>query len=118
MQDSIGVLELLVDKNSIQVTADKADILKSSLKPDSATELRSFLELLQFFRIFIHHISKTAASLIDLTKKILVCIYETANVRNLSRICGEKSRIFLFLWLLVERSCLDVINMHPGQQLE
>ena len=62
-------LGLVIGENGIKVNPKKVDILKTWPKPNSLTDLRSFLGLLQFFRRFIPKFSKIAAPLTGLTKK-------------------------------------------------
>jgi len=69
MKEEIEFLGLVVGKNGIKVDPRKVEILKTWPKPDSITDIRSFLGLLQFFRRFIPKFSQIAAPLTNLTKK-------------------------------------------------
>lgn len=69
MQGNTNFLGLLVGSDGIRVNPDKVEILKTWPKPESVTELRSLLDLLQFFRRFIPDFSKIASPLTDLTRK-------------------------------------------------
>ena len=68
-KDEMDFLGLLIGTNGIKVNPKKVDILKTWPKPESVTDLRSFLGLLQFFRRFIPKFGEVAAPLTDLTKK-------------------------------------------------
>ena len=68
-QEEMDFLGLIIGKNGIKVNPKKVEVLRTWPKPESLTDLRSFLGLLQFFRRFIPKFSSLAAPLTDLTKK-------------------------------------------------
>ena len=68
-QTEIDFLGFLVGKDGMRVNPEKVDVLRTWPTPESLTELRSFLGLLQFFRRFIPKFSAIAAPLTNLTKK-------------------------------------------------
>lgn len=69
LQTEIKFLGLIVGRNGIKVDPSKVEILQTWPKPRTLTEVRSFIDLLQFFLIFIKGFSKLAAPLTNLTKK-------------------------------------------------
>ena len=69
MKDEIEFFGLLAGKNGIKVDPTKMSILKTWPKPNSVTDLRSFLGLLQFFRRFIPKFSPVAVPFKNVTKK-------------------------------------------------
>ena len=69
MKDNIDFLGMFVGKDGIRVNPEKVQIIMTWPKPNSLTDLRSFLGLLQFFRRFIPNFAKIASPLTDLTKK-------------------------------------------------
>eukprot|EP00171_Calliarthron_tuberculosum_P001356 IDg1356t1 len=60
---------MVVSEDGMKVGDDRVKIVRHWPKPTSLTELRSFVGLLQFFRIFIHDFSRIAAPLTNLTRK-------------------------------------------------
>lgn len=69
MKIEIDFLGLIVGKNGIRVNPSKVEVLKSWPRPQSLTDVRSFIGLLQFFRRFIKDFSTLATPLTNLTKK-------------------------------------------------
>ena len=69
MQEEIDFLGFLVGKKRIRVNPEKVEVLKTWPRPETLTDVRSFVRLLQFFRRFIPKFSEIAAPLTNLTKK-------------------------------------------------
>lgn len=69
MKSEISFLGMIVGKGGIKVDPKKVEVLKNWPKPNSLTDVRSFMGLLQFFRRFIKDFSKLSAPLTNLTKK-------------------------------------------------
>ena len=69
MKIEIDFLGLVVGKNGIRVNPLKIEVLKSCPRPQSLTDVRSFIGLLQFFQRFIKDFSSLATPLTNLTKK-------------------------------------------------
>lgn len=68
MKKEMDCLGLIVGRDGLRVNPDKIEVLETWPKPESLTDLRSFLGLLQFFRRFIPKFSEVAAPLTDLSK--------------------------------------------------
>lgn len=68
-QDEVEFLGLMVGKNGIRVDPAKTEVVEKWPRPQSLTELRGFLGLVQFFRRFIKKFSGLAQPLTELTKK-------------------------------------------------
>ncbi len=69
MKQEISFLGIIVGRGGIKVDPKKIDVLQNWSKPLTLTDVRSFMGLLQFFRLFIKEFSKLAAPLTNLTKK-------------------------------------------------
>ena len=69
MKIEIDFLGLDVGKNGIRVNPLKIEVLKLWPRPQSLTDVTSFIGLLQFFRRFIKDFSSLATPLTNLTKK-------------------------------------------------
>lgn len=69
MTSETEFLGLRVGRNGISIGEDRKKLVKDWPRPKSISELRSFVELLQFFRRFIHQFSEIAAPLTNLTRK-------------------------------------------------
>lgn len=69
MKTEIDFLGLVIGRNGIRVDDRKVEILRTWPRPNSLTDLRSFLGLLQFFRRFIPDFAKVASPLTNLLKK-------------------------------------------------
>lgn len=63
------VLGLIVGKDGLKIGSVRIKAIKEWPKPESITELRSFLGLLQFFRRFITDFSGIARPMTDVTRK-------------------------------------------------
>lgn len=68
-QEEVEFLGLMVGKNGLRVDTGKTEVIEKWPKPQSLTELRGFLGLVQFFRRFIKNFSGLAQPLTELTKK-------------------------------------------------
>jgi len=69
LNEETDFLGLVIGRNGIRVDERKVKILRTWPKPESLTDLRSFLGLLQFFRRFIPAFAKVASPLTNLLKK-------------------------------------------------
>ena len=69
LRSEIQFLGLIVGTEGVRVNPEKAEVLRTWPRPETLTELRSFLGLLQFFRRFIKSFSGIAAPLTNLTRK-------------------------------------------------
>lgn len=69
MKEEINFLGSLVGKKRLRVNPDKIKVLQKWPKPETLTDVRSFMGLLQFFWRFIPKFFEVAAPLTDLTKK-------------------------------------------------
>ncbi len=68
MKQEISFLGMIFGRE-IKVDLRKVDALQNFSKPMTLTDVRSFMDLLQFFRRFFKDFSKLAASLTNLTNK-------------------------------------------------
>lgn len=69
LQPETEFLGMIVSRDGIRVNPEKVKVIQDWPKPQSLTELRSFIGLLQFFRRFIKNFSGVAGPLTELTKK-------------------------------------------------
>ena len=69
MKKEINSHGLVVGQKGIKVDLEKVEVLKAWPKPKTLTKVRSFMGLLQFFRIFIKDFSKLSAPLTNITRK-------------------------------------------------
>lgn len=69
MTDKTEFLGLQVGKKGIRVSDERKRVVQDWPTPQTISELRSLIGLLQFFRRFIHGFSETAAPLTNLTRK-------------------------------------------------
>ena len=69
LKAEISFLVMIAGNGGIKVDRREVQVLREWLKPESLTEFRSFMGLLQFFRIFIQYLSKISAPLTNLTNK-------------------------------------------------
>lgn len=58
-KDEVAFLGLLAGKK-IRVDLEKTEVIKNWPKPENLTELRGFLGLIQFFKIFVKSSSEMA----------------------------------------------------------
>ena len=58
-----------MNQHGITVDSSKIDAILSWNRPTSATEVRSFLELVGYYRRFVEGLAKIAGPLTNLTKK-------------------------------------------------
>lgn len=65
----VEFLGLTVSGEGIKVDDERTKMFRDWRKPQSLTELRSFIGLLQYFRVFIQGFSQIAAPLTNLTRK-------------------------------------------------
>ena len=69
MKTEMEFLGFTVGEKGLRFNPEKVKVLKTWPKPDTLTDLRSFLRLLQFFRRFISGFSEIATPLTNITKK-------------------------------------------------
>ena len=69
MREEIDFLGFLVGKKRIRVNPEKVEVLKTWPKPETLTDARRFVGLLQIFRRVIPKFSEMAAPLTNLRKK-------------------------------------------------
>lgn len=69
MKSETEFLGLIVDREGIRVHPQKCEVIKNWPAPQSLTELRSFVGLVQFFRCFIPYFSLRTAPLTRMTQK-------------------------------------------------
>ena len=69
MTEETEFLGLIVGRNGVRVNPEKVAILRDWPRPNTLTEVRSFVGQIQFFRRFVKGLSDIVASLTGLTKK-------------------------------------------------
>ena len=69
LQKEISFLGHIVSKSGIKTDPEKIKAVKSMPRPNTVTQMRSFLGLTSYYRKFIKDYSKIAKPLFDLTKK-------------------------------------------------
>ncbi len=69
MKSEIEFLGMIVGNNEIKVDDRKIEAIRELPKSKTITDVRSFLELAQFFRRFVSEFSRVAYPLTNLTKK-------------------------------------------------
>jgi Reverse transcriptase (RNA-dependent DNA polymerase)/RNase H-like domain found in reverse transcriptase len=69
MSTEMEFLSYIVGGEGLRMDPTKIKIIEDWPRPESVTEVRSFLGLVQFFRFFISRFSEIAAPLTNLTKK-------------------------------------------------
>jgi hypothetical protein len=69
MSTEMEFFGFIVGREGLRMDPTNIKVLEDWPRPESVTEVRSFLGLVQFFRRFISRFSEIAAPLTDLTKK-------------------------------------------------
>lgn len=69
MLEETEFLGLIVGESGVKIGDDRSALIRDWPTPQSISELRSFLGLVQFFRHFIQHFSRISAPLTNLTRK-------------------------------------------------
>ena len=67
--DKVSFLGHVVTKDDISVDLGKVDVVSNWRRPNTVTEIRSFLGLVSYYRRFIEGFSKIALPLTSLTQK-------------------------------------------------
>ena len=67
--DKVSFLGHVVTKDGLSVDPGKIDVVSNWRRPNTVTEIRSFLELAGYYRLFIEGFSKSALPLTRLTQK-------------------------------------------------
>ncbi|XP_062118714.1 uncharacterized mitochondrial protein AtMg00860-like [Humulus lupulus] len=68
-QEKVAFLGHIVSKNGVEVDPTKIEAVKYWPKPKSATDVRSFLGLVGYYKRFVEGFSKIATPLTNLTRK-------------------------------------------------
>lgn len=69
MTQEVEFLGIIVSKNGLKVNPEKTSVIRNWPKPESISDIRSFLGLASFFRRFIEGFSELARPMTELTKK-------------------------------------------------
>ncbi len=69
MKSEISFLGMIVGRGGMNIDSKKVEVLQNWSTPETITDVRSFMGLLQFFRRFIKDFSTIATPLTNLTKK-------------------------------------------------
>ncbi|WMV09405.1 hypothetical protein MTR67_002790 [Solanum verrucosum] len=66
---SVAFLGHVVSKEGVMVDPQNIDVVKNWVRPNSVTEVRSFVGLASYYRRFVNNFASIATHLINLTKK-------------------------------------------------
>ncbi|WMV21146.1 hypothetical protein MTR67_014531 [Solanum verrucosum] len=66
---SVAFLGHVVSKEGVMVDHQKIEVVKNWVRPSSVTEVRSFVELVSYYRRFVKNFASIATHLTNLTKK-------------------------------------------------